>query len=90
MAMEVDDEYWVDPDPDKTFKQPPGKPSSISFFNAFLKLHQIAAFALRTIVSSLDHLSLLLIHNRYSIPSTDPKYYWVMLALNGNRTSWHN
>lgn len=45
-----DDEYWEDPDPEKAFKQPPGKPSEMDFNICFLKLIQIMAFALRTIV----------------------------------------
>ena len=51
LPLEVDDDYWEHPDASQAFKQPPGMPSSISFFNCFLKLTQILAFALRTIVS---------------------------------------
>ena len=53
LPLEVDDDYWEHPDPAQAFKQPPGMPSSISFFNCFLKLTQILAFGLRTIVSNL-------------------------------------
>ncbi|KAF9001492.1 fungal-specific transcription factor domain-containing protein [Cyathus striatus] len=49
--LEVDDEYWDHPDPAMRFKQPPGKPSSVTFFNLFLRLHQVLAFTLRTIYS---------------------------------------
>lgn len=48
-----DDEYWDDPDPEKAFKQPPGKPSNMDFIISLLKLVQIMAFALRTIVSAM-------------------------------------
>ncbi|THH04869.1 hypothetical protein EW145_g5209 [Phellinidium pouzarii] len=51
LPLEVDDEYWENPDANKAFKQPPGIPCVISFFNSFLKLNQILAFALRTIYS---------------------------------------
>ncbi|KAI5115861.1 hypothetical protein M0805_001580 [Coniferiporia weirii] len=51
LPLEVDDEYWEHPDPAKAFKQPTGIPCSTSFFNSFLKLNQILAFALRTIYS---------------------------------------
>ncbi|KZT39109.1 hypothetical protein SISSUDRAFT_1003901 [Sistotremastrum suecicum HHB10207 ss-3] len=51
MPLEVDDEFWEHPDPDKAFKQPSDRPSMISYFNSFLKLNQILAFALRTIYS---------------------------------------
>jgi len=52
LPAECDDEYWSPPDPKNAFKQPPGKPSKLSYFIAYLKLSQILAFALRTIVSS--------------------------------------
>ena len=48
--MECDDEYWQHPDPDRAFKQPPGRPSVIGAFNLSLKLNKILAYALRTIV----------------------------------------
>jgi len=51
LPVECDDEYWAPTDPKDAFKQPPGKPSKMSFFIAYLKLSQILAFALRTIVS---------------------------------------
>ena len=47
---ECDDEYWLTADPAQAFKQPEGKPSTVSFFIAQLRLKQIHAFALRTIV----------------------------------------
>ena len=51
LPVECDDEYWSPPDPKDAFKQPSGKPSKMSYFIAYLKLSQILAFALRTIVS---------------------------------------
>ncbi|EIW57140.1 uncharacterized protein TRAVEDRAFT_125896 [Trametes versicolor FP-101664 SS1] len=51
LPTECDDEYWMHPDPEQAFKQPPGTPSSIAFFNCYIRLHQILAFALRTIYS---------------------------------------
>ena len=52
LPTEVDDEYWEnEQDPDQAFKQPPGKPSLILYFVSFIKLNQILAIALRTIVS---------------------------------------
>ncbi|KAJ2915986.1 hypothetical protein MD484_g4433, partial [Candolleomyces efflorescens] len=41
LPIECDDEYWEDPDPEKAFKQPPGKPSKVSYFCALLRLLQI-------------------------------------------------
>lgn len=42
---ECDDEYWED-----RFKQPPGQPSAISYFNSYLRLMDIMACAMRLIV----------------------------------------
>jgi len=53
LPLECDDEYWIHSDPKLAFKQPLGKPSVITFFNCFLRLNQILAFALRTIVSRI-------------------------------------
>ncbi|KAI0324843.1 hypothetical protein GY45DRAFT_1391050, partial [Cubamyces sp. BRFM 1775] len=49
--IECDDEYWNTGDPETDFKQPPGKPSKIAYFNCFCRLMQIMAFASRTIYS---------------------------------------
>ena len=51
MPAECDDEYWFHDDPAQAFKQPAGKPSIISAFNALIRLMQIQAATLRTIVS---------------------------------------
>ncbi|XP_006459669.1 hypothetical protein AGABI2DRAFT_218980, partial [Agaricus bisporus var. bisporus H97] len=51
LPVECDDEYWEHPDPEKRWKQPPGKPSLVASFLCFLKLSQVLAFALRTIYS---------------------------------------
>ncbi len=51
LPTECDDEYWTASEPELAFKQPPGKPSKIAFFNCYVRLHQILAFAMRTIVS---------------------------------------
>ncbi|KAH9025471.1 hypothetical protein EDB85DRAFT_2149808 [Lactarius pseudohatsudake] len=52
MPTEIDDEYWEnEQDPEQAFKQPPGKPSLLSYFVCFIKLNQILAVALRTIYS---------------------------------------
>ena len=68
--MECDDEYWINPDPNLAFKQPEGKPSTVVFFNCALRLAQIHAFALRTIVC-FAHVSsltpLLMMFWQYSI-----------------------
>lgn len=53
LPIEVDDEYWQTEDPALAFKQPPGKPSKIVHLVYWIKLTQIAAFALRTLVCFL-------------------------------------
>ena len=52
LPTECDDEYWLTPDGEPLFKQPPGKPSKVSAFVCMIRLGQIVAFAMRTIVSS--------------------------------------
>ncbi|KIY64882.1 hypothetical protein CYLTODRAFT_424817 [Cylindrobasidium torrendii FP15055 ss-10] len=52
LPIEVDDEYWDHPDPEQRFKQPPGKPSYMSYFVAYIKLHQIVGTCLRTLYSA--------------------------------------
>ncbi|KAJ7730080.1 fungal-specific transcription factor domain-containing protein [Mycena maculata] len=46
---ECDDEYWETGDPSMVFKQPPGKPSVMSFVTAYLKLMEILGRAQETI-----------------------------------------
>jgi len=51
LPLEVDDEYWKGrQDTEKIFEQPPGVPSRIAAFNHFIKLTQIMAFTMRTMV----------------------------------------
>ncbi|KAK0442947.1 fungal-specific transcription factor domain-containing protein [Armillaria borealis] len=47
--IECDDEYWENSDPEKAFKQPPGIPSKVAYFNTALRLNQLLGFCLRTI-----------------------------------------
>ncbi|KAF7361336.1 Fungal-trans domain-containing protein [Mycena sanguinolenta] len=47
--VECDDEYWESSDPSQAFKQPPGKPSIVSYFVAYLKLIEIMGMAQRSI-----------------------------------------
>ncbi|KAI0080946.1 hypothetical protein K474DRAFT_1588813 [Panus rudis PR-1116 ss-1] len=49
LPVECDDEYWIIKDDKVTFRQPPGKPSKITFFTFMIRLHQILDFALRTL-----------------------------------------
>lgn len=51
LLAECDDEYWTTSDPATAFKQPEGKPSYITYFNATIRLSQIQSYALRTIYS---------------------------------------
>lgn len=56
LPTECDDEFWTNTEPELAFKQPPGKPSKVAFFNCYVRLHQILAFAMRTIVRLLSAL----------------------------------
>lgn len=49
--IECDDEYWENDDPELAFKQPPGKPSMITFFNCILRLTRIHGHCLRALYS---------------------------------------
>lgn len=49
LPIDCDDEYWEHPDASIRFKQPEGKPSSMSFFNCYLSLMDILAYAMRAI-----------------------------------------
>lgn len=51
LPFECDDEYWENADPALAFKQPPGKPSQVSYFNYLIKINRLHSHALRTIVS---------------------------------------
>ncbi|KXN91050.1 hypothetical protein AN958_03117 [Leucoagaricus sp. SymC.cos] len=52
LPIECDDEYWECEDPEQNWKQPPGKPSRVTVFNAHLRLCEILAFTLRTLYST--------------------------------------
>ena len=96
LPVDCDDEYWYDPDPEKCFKQPPNKPSSVTAFILYIKLHQILAFSLRTIVSRslqqsgpADSNLVLKFHN--SIQSTSQSFCLVPQDNHGSNTllqSW--
>ncbi|KAH9478784.1 Transcriptional activator protein acu-15 [Psilocybe cubensis] len=57
--IECDDEYWETGDPKTAFKQPQGKPCSITAFNCFIKLCEILGFALRTLYANKKSKALL-------------------------------
>ncbi|KAJ7194854.1 fungal-specific transcription factor domain-containing protein [Mycena pura] len=46
---DCDDEYWETEDPCMAFKQPPGKPSTVAYMGAYLKLIEILGMAQDTI-----------------------------------------
>ncbi|KAJ7664977.1 fungal-specific transcription factor domain-containing protein [Mycena rosella] len=46
LPMECDDEYWEAANPAEAFRQPPGVPSRVAFFNAFLRLSNILDYSL--------------------------------------------
>ncbi|KAI0035392.1 fungal-specific transcription factor domain-containing protein, partial [Vararia minispora EC-137] len=53
--IDCDDEYWMNDDPSKVFKQPSGKPTHTSFLVFWIKLQLIHSHALRTIYSLEKH-----------------------------------
>ena len=57
--MDVDDEYWHDPcNPERSWKQPKGKPSNVSCFIAQMKLSRIVEIAVRTLYGTNKYGSL--------------------------------
>ena len=84
LPIDCDDEYWEHPDPEKRWKQPTGKPSLVAAFLCFLKLYQVLAFSLRTIVSHHFLIRSLVDFFVHSILLTSPRFYLVLLVLNGN------
>ncbi|PIL25392.1 transcription factor [Ganoderma sinense ZZ0214-1] len=52
LPTECDDEYWLTPEGEPLFKQPPGKPSKVTAFVYMIRLGQILAFVMRTVYSS--------------------------------------
>jgi hypothetical protein len=52
LPTEVDDEYWVGSGSNQAFKQPPGRPSVVTAFNAMIRLSSIAAYAVRTVCTT--------------------------------------
>jgi hypothetical protein len=52
LPVEIDDEYWENDNAALVFQQPPTKSALIASFNCFIKLSQIMAFALGTLVRS--------------------------------------
>jgi len=51
LPADCNDEHWAPLGGGVPFKQPPGIPSTITFFNLSHRLNQITSFAMRTIVS---------------------------------------
>lgn len=90
---ECDDEWWDHPDPALAWRQPAGKPSTITYFKIFINLMQLLSFCLRTIVR-LTPLALSKFVDRLtalnSIPLTKTKFCWDLWALSGIDTLFLN
>ncbi|KAJ6611840.1 fungal-specific transcription factor domain-containing protein [Mycena sp. CBHHK59/15] len=52
LPLEVDDEYWENPDPAQAFRQPPGKPSLLTYFVCHIRLCEILGSTLRRLYAS--------------------------------------
>jgi hypothetical protein len=80
LPLEVDDEYWEGrQDSEKIFEQSRGIPSRIAAFNHFIKLTQIMAFTMRTMVCVIDLRWLYLIILKYAIDK--PKNYCGIIPI---------
>lgn len=49
LPIECDDEYWEPQSTVNAFKQPPGRPAIVSYFNCYLKLTSLITVCLRTV-----------------------------------------
>ncbi|KAJ7115138.1 fungal-specific transcription factor domain-containing protein [Mycena crocata] len=52
LPLDVEDEYWENPNLEEAFKQPPGKPSLLSYFIPHIRLCEILSSALRLLYAS--------------------------------------
>ncbi|KAJ7137427.1 hypothetical protein C8R43DRAFT_848774, partial [Mycena crocata] len=52
LPLPVDEEYWENPDPEQAFKQPPGKPSLITYFVHLIRLCQLLDSTIRWLYAS--------------------------------------
>ncbi|KAJ7607700.1 hypothetical protein FB45DRAFT_763887, partial [Roridomyces roridus] len=64
LPIECDDEYW-NPEDDgaQAFKQPEDKPSTITFFNCYLRLNNLLGFSLKMLYSLAKTKELLAVRN---------------------------
>ncbi|KAL0068157.1 Gypsy retrotransposon integrase-like protein 1 [Marasmius tenuissimus] len=77
--LEVDDEYWEDSDPDKCFKQPPDKPSTITFWVQFLKILRVLGIAQRSYLRwKPDQPDSVFFNQSATIHSV---YYWIQIQI---------
>ena len=68
LPLEVDDEYWErHQDTKNGFEQPPSIPSRIAAFNHFIKLTQIMAFTLRTMVRVVQQVHLGILSQHFQV-----------------------
>ncbi|KAF8482796.1 fungal-specific transcription factor domain-containing protein [Russula ochroleuca] len=74
--LEVDDDFWENDDPQRSFRQPPDRPSTVTAFNLWLQLTDFAASALHCFVSHHDG------------PSSGLRAEGILDQLNENLTVW--
>jgi hypothetical protein len=93
LPLLLDDEYWEEPvisdSEDSSLGAPQARPSMMEAFICHIKLTQISAFALRTIVScwyDFHHPRL----THLSTRSTSQRCCMVFLVLNGSKKSYRN
>ncbi|KAG6861935.1 hypothetical protein C0995_009885 [Termitomyces sp. Mi166 len=79
LPVECDDEYWEPSDPSRAFKQPPDMPSSIAYFNCYIKLMDILACAMRALYSVKKHI------NGQETTYTDQK---IIMDLDSKLNDW--
>jgi hypothetical protein len=92
--LEVDDEFWENDDPQLAFLQPPDKPSTVVAFNLWLRLTDIVAFTMHSLVGHLSchcfapSLSRPKDYNERNGPSSGLRAEGILARLNESLTEW--
>ncbi|KAK0466093.1 fungal-specific transcription factor domain-containing protein [Desarmillaria tabescens] len=78
LPAECDDEYWEHPDPQQAFRQPPGKPTNVSYLNCLLRLTRLIMICMRTIVRPPELLSQIFLAYRMQYSCHKSKVLFVL------------
>jgi hypothetical protein len=92
--LEVDDDFWENDDLQRSFRQPPDRPSTVTAFNLWLQLTNFTASALHCFVSHVfyDHFTHSFTQPKdimeHDGPSSGLRAEGILNQLNENLTVW--